>query len=134
VRLVGRGHFVKDAHGNQVLDANGNSVYSLDPGAKDPTLYVSRRGYYRAAYVQDTWKITPKFTANYGLRFDTYHQGENTGQPDVTKSQLSPRVNLAYEVLKGMVVRASYNKLFIQPPLAQGAILGEPIKPETLDQ
>ncbi len=120
-------------------DSDGNEMFSAT--GPSPTLTVKRTGYYDSAYMQDTWKITNKFVANYGLRFDMYQQTETAfgnGQPATTQSEfidkLSPRVNLSYEVAPRTVLRGSYNKLFIEPPLAQGSILGTQIQPEVLDQ
>ena len=116
-------------------DVNGYNVYTLNPGATSPVLHVHRTGFYAASYVQDTWAITKKFTANYGLRLDWYKADQNVpGQTGVSQANLSPRVNLAYQVTPKTVMRASYNRLFIQPPLAQGEIIGQAIVPETLDQ
>ena len=78
-----------------------------------------------------------KFTANYGLRLDAYEQTEteNLGSsPAVNQSNVSPRVNLAYKLAQGTVARASYDRLFTEPPLAQGSILGQPIMPQIADQ
>jgi outer membrane receptor protein involved in Fe transport len=84
--------------------------------------------------LQDTWAVTHRLTANYGLRFDSYKQDQDLGQPGVSKDQTSPRVNLAYSLTPGTIWRVSYNRLFIEPPITQGAILGEPIQPETYSQ
>ena len=43
-------------------------------------------------------------------------------------------MNLAYKLQPKTVLRASYDKLFTEPPLAQGAILGQPIIPQVADQ
>jgi outer membrane receptor protein involved in Fe transport len=120
--------------GQPVLDKNGNPVYLLNPGATSPTLPVHRNGFYGAAYIQDTWTATRHFTANYGLRLDWYKQTQDLGQAPVDTGNLSPRVNLTYSFNPRTVLRASYNHLFIQPPLAQGAIIGEAIQPETYNQ
>jgi outer membrane receptor protein involved in Fe transport len=124
-----------DGQGNPVMDADGFQVYNINksnPGT--PVVQVHRTGHYAAGYIQDTWKPTRRFTANYGLRLDNYQQSQNLGQPDVDTTDLSPRINLAYVMNSKTVGRISYNRLFIQPPLAQGAIIGEPITPERLKQ
>ena len=121
--------------GKPVTDVNGYQVYNIKAGATSPTLNVSRSGFYSAGYVQDTWSITKKLTANYGLRLDWYKQEQNVpGQTGVDQANLSPRVNFAYQLASKTVARASFNRLFVQPPLAQGEIIGQAIVPETINQ
>jgi outer membrane receptor protein involved in Fe transport len=128
-RLVAPGKFTG------ATDELGNKVYNLTgPNPVAPTLNVHRSGYYAAAYLQDTWNVSSKFTADYGLRFDAYNQTENLGSSAVNQDILSPRVNLAYKLAPGTIVRTSYDKLFTEPPLAQGSILGQPILPQITDQ
>ncbi len=114
------------------LDVNGNPVYNATGPA--PVVNVHRSGFYRAAYLQDTWKESRRFTINYGLRYDWFKQGQNLGQPVVDTSFLSPRFNFAYSPDRLTSVRWSYDRLFNFPPIAQGSVVGQPIKPETLDQ
>ena len=130
-----------DANGDPVMDANGNQVYNLAPGATSPRVSINRKGYYRAAYVQDTWKVTSKLTANYGLRYDMFKRDENVNgaasgdsSSQLKKNFLGPRVNLSYALQPSVVARASYNRLFIQPPLSEGGTIGAQIQPETLNQ
>jgi outer membrane receptor protein involved in Fe transport len=115
-------------------DINGYPVYTLNSGSTAPVLKVHRAGLYAAGYLQDTWQVTKRFTANYGARVDWYRQTQDLGQTPVNTADVSPRVNLAYLVAPRTLLRAAYNRLFIQPPLAQGAIVGQAIQPETLDQ
>ncbi len=122
-----------DSAGNPVLDVLGNQVYTLTPGASAPTVVVHRSGYYNAAYLQDTWRATRKITLNYGVRYDSYYGKQNLSADSVKKNYLSPRVNFAYAFSPKTSVRLSYNKLFSQPPLAQGAILGTNLVPQTTD-
>ena len=130
-----------DANGDAALDANGNPIYNLTPGATSPRVSINRRGYYRAAYVQDTWKVTSKLTANYGLRYDMFKRRENVSgaasgdsSSELKKNFLGPRLNLSYALQPDLVARASYNRLFIQPPLSEGGTIGAQIQPETLNQ
>ena len=119
------------------VDVLGNPVYLIDPGAATPTLNLKRNGYYNAAYVQDTWRASRKSTLNYGLRLDSYYQKlETQGYATATggETYLSPRLNYAYAFTPATVGRLSYNKLFTQPPLAEGAVVGTVLKPEILDQ
>ena len=114
-------------------DVYGNPVYLAD-SASSPKLTVEREGHYLGGYLQDTWKLSPHFTANYGFRFDQYYQKQNLGQDPVSLSLVSPRLNLSYALDSKTVLRGSYDKLFNTPPLAQGAILGQPITPPVVDQ
>lgn len=132
-RLTPAGAAQTDADGNPVTDVLGNPVYLIDPAnPATPTLRLHRSGFYRAAYAQDSWNATHRLTLNYGARLDAYHQTQSDGQ-SISKTELSPRLNIGYAVAPRTLLRLSYNHLFTQPPLAQGAILGQPIRPETLD-
>ncbi|MBC8101512.1 MAG: TonB-dependent receptor, partial [Cytophagales bacterium] len=113
------------------LDEDGN--YLLGTATATPTLQVKREGYYAAGYVQDTYRVTRRFTLNYGLRLDAYKQSQNLGQDSVNQTRLSPRINTAYVIAPLTVARLSYNRLFTQPPLAQGAILGLSVQPQMTD-
>jgi outer membrane receptor protein involved in Fe transport len=130
--LAPPGTVQRDAHGNAVLDIDGNPVYKAT--GQSPTLRVHRAGFYRAAYAQDTWRASHRFTINYGLRTDWYKQAQDLGQPIVDVITLSPRLNFSYTLDRLTTLRWSYDRLFNTPPLAQGAVVGEPIQPEILDQ
>jgi outer membrane receptor for ferrienterochelin and colicins len=62
-----------------------------------------------SAYVQDEWKVLPAVTLNYGLRFDNY-SAYSSG------SQLSPRVNLVWQVLTDTTIHGGYSRYFTPPP------------------
>lgn len=130
--LAPQGSALQDAQQNPVLDVNGNPVFQ--PTSASPKLSVHRTGFYRAVYLQDTWRVSKRFTANLGLRADWYRQTQNLGQSEINITTLSPRLNFSYGLSRQTNLRWSYNRLFNTPPLAQGAILGQPIQPETLDQ
>ena len=114
------------------MDVNGYPVYHAT--GQSPTVHVHRSGFYRAAYIQDTWQESHRLTINYGLRYDWYYQGQNLGQPVVDGSFLSPRYNFAYTPDRLTSIRFSADKLFNYPPIAQGSVVGAPIQPETLWQ
>jgi hypothetical protein len=89
-------------------------------------------------YVQDTWRITPKLTLNYGLRYEFYFpetinsagQGAlldmNTGFLNVAgvgqvasnmnwgryDNTYSPRVGVAYQINPNTVIRGGYGRSF----------------------
>ncbi|HLY64549.1 MAG TPA: TonB-dependent receptor, partial [Chloroflexota bacterium] len=123
---------VQTAGGKPVMDVDGNPVYKAS-GQQAP-LNVHRQGFYRAAYVQDTWTESRRFAVNYGARVDWFGQTQNLGQAPVNTAELSPRFNFSYILNHLTTLRWSYNRLFNTPPLAQGAVVGEAIRPETLSQ
>lgn len=132
-----------DANGKPMVNANGSPIYVTDingnpvikpTSATAPVLRVHRSGFYRAAYVQDNWQQSRRFTINYGVRTDWYKQGQNLGQAIVDTIVVSPRFNFAYTPDRLTSVRWSYNRLFNTPPLAQGSVVGAPIEPEILNQ
>ena len=69
---------------------------------------VSKLGWLFGVYVQDAWKITPRLTLNYGLRFDQMDQF-------VSANQLSPRVGLEYKPRDGTTLHAGYARYFTPP-------------------
>jgi outer membrane receptor for ferrienterochelin and colicins len=73
----------------------------LENGAQTQTIV--------SVYLQDEWKALSNVTINYGLRFDEYH-AYSSG------SQLSPRVNVVWEVLPGTTVHGGYSRYFTPPP------------------
>lgn len=131
--LAPSGTVQTDESGQPVKDINGNPVYVANAGTS-PVLQVHRSGFYRAAYVQDTWQPARGFTMNYGVRGDWYKQSQNLGQDTIDTIHVSPRVNLSVALDRRTAFRTSYNRLFNTPPLAQGAIIGHAIQPERLDQ
>ncbi len=62
-----------------------------------------------SAYAQDEWKVLPGVTLNYGLRFDHY-SAYSSG------SQVSPRVNLVWQVLPDTTIHGGYSRYFTPPP------------------
>lgn len=124
---------VQTQGGKPVTDALGNPIYQTHAAAA-PILQVHRAGFYRAAYAQDTWKESNRFTINYGLRADWYRQSQSLGQPIIDTLALSPRFNFAYSPDRRTSVRWSVDRLFNTPPLAQGSVVGAPIQPEILTQ
>jgi len=151
-RLTGAGAAQFDAAGNPLIDSAGNQIYTLNSGALAPKLSVRSRGYYLASYAQDTWKFAPDWTANYGVRFDKFHQaqsftsdgndansneggsGDGGSGDGVDADQYSPRFNLSWNFQPTWILRTSYNRLFIEPPLSQGSIIGRAIQPSRVNQ
>ena len=61
---------------------------------------------YYGFFAQDQWRLTPKLTLNYGLRWDFESGLSRQIDPDYRGFQ--PRVGLAYQLDKHTVVRAGY--------------------------
>jgi outer membrane receptor protein involved in Fe transport len=86
---------------------NGSPVYGspfpiVDNYHKTAELY--------GAYLQDEWRLTPKFTVNYGVRGDVW-------SAFITESQISPRINFVYKPVQPTTLHAGYGRYFTPPPL-----------------
>ena len=60
-------------------------------------------------YVQDEYRISPRLTINYGLRFDQVNEYTNA-------NQVSPRINAVYKPFESTTVHAGYSRYFTPPP------------------
>jgi outer membrane receptor protein involved in Fe transport len=67
-------------------------------------------GWLYGTYLQDEWKPAAGLTINYGARADLSHAY-------VTEGQLSPRVNLVYQLSDSTSLHAGYARYFTPPPL-----------------
>jgi len=102
---------------------------STDAGERQKRLF---------SYVQDTWRVTPKLTVNYGLRHEIYFPqsvtgkdqggfqslstgevliaGENgvnlQGNVKTSFEHFAPRLGIAYEVAPKTVIRAGYGRSY----------------------
>ncbi len=87
---------------------------ALIPSDQPVGLYDSNdlTGWTYSVYLQDEWKIVPTLTANFGLRFDAISAA-------TAENQLSPRVNLVWEPLPTISLRAGYSRYFVPAPLNQ---------------
>lgn len=64
-----------------------------------------------SAYAQDRFSPLKDFTVDVGLRWDQFDLVE-------TRTQVSPRIGVAYHVAKtGTVIHAAYNRFFTPPPI-----------------
>ena len=60
-------------------------------------------------YLQDEWRIAPKLTINYGLRFDQVDEYTH-------ENQVSPRINVVWKPFEGTTVHGGYSRYFTPPP------------------
>src|SRR5271168_3362397 len=65
---------------------------------------------YFGFYAQDQWRVTPKLTLNYGLRWDFESGLGNYSDSDYTA--FAPRVGLAYSPDSKTVIRAGFGMFF----------------------
>jgi outer membrane receptor protein involved in Fe transport len=60
-------------------------------------------------YGQDEWRVLPKLTVNYGLRFDQVDEYTH-------ENQVSPRINVVWQPIEGTTVHGGYSRYFTPPP------------------
>jgi outer membrane receptor protein involved in Fe transport len=70
----------------------------------------SKHAWSYGVYVQDEWKIFPRLTLNYGLRYDQYKAFD-------AENQLSPRANLVWTPTDSTTVHAGFARYFSPPPI-----------------
>ena len=88
------------------VDANGNQAGSDPMTITDNS---SKVGQLFSLYAQDEWRLHPKLTFNYGVRFDQVSAFTN-------EHQFSPRLNLAYKLTDDTALHAGYSRYFTPPP------------------
>jgi outer membrane cobalamin receptor len=88
-------------------DANGDQTSTTPFDLPDSQ---RKLGWLYGAYLQDEWKPAAGLTINYGARADL-------SRAYVTEGQLSPRVNLVYQLTDATSMHAGYARYFTPPPL-----------------
>ena len=96
---------------------NSVSVFNVDNTGAQTASFVpftipdnsSKLGELFGAYLQDEWRINPRLTVNYGVRFDRVAAFTN-------EEQWSPRLNLAYKFSNDTALHAGYSRYFTPPP------------------
>lgn len=88
------------------VDAAGNQTSTQPVAIADSQ---NNAGGLYGVYVQDEWRLLPKLTLNYGLRFDAVEEFSH-------ESQVSPRINLVWKPLAGTTMHIGYARYFAPPP------------------
>lgn len=101
------------------VDANG------DNSAGSPAFPITDNSVPHALffglYLQDEWKILPKVTLNYGVRWDYYASSFDN------ENQFNPRANLIYQPVEATAMHIGYSRYFTPPPL-------ENVPPKTISK
>ena len=87
------------------------------PGAGYQTVYYD-------LFVQDSWQVSSKLVANYGVRYDQYRAPSGIANAPLVETQnfrtpmgnFAPRVGLAYSAHPGMVIRLSGGMFYESTP------------------
>src|SRR5215470_15240824 len=82
---------------------------AFDPSLRDVYRYKLNHGYY-GFFAQDQWRLTPKLTFNYGVRYD-FETGLEA-QIESYWGAVQPRVGFAYSPDSKTVIRAGYGLFF----------------------
>ncbi|NPD67655.1 TonB-dependent receptor (plasmid) [Lichenicola cladoniae] len=91
-------------------DAEGNPVYGSQPISIHDG--QGKTGMVYGLYVQDEWKILPRVTVNYGVRFDGVSEF-------VSETQLSPRINVVWRPTDTTTLHVGYSRYFTPPPFEE---------------
>jgi outer membrane receptor protein involved in Fe transport len=92
---------------SQVLPVDAAGVQTSDQPLTIAGSNRANGGLY-GVYVQDEWRVLPKVTLNYGLRFDAVDQFTSA-------TQASPRVNLVWKPTATTTFTAGYARYFVPP-------------------
>lgn len=84
--------------------------YDITQGGSPFLVNQSKTGSRFSAYLQDQFQYNEKWSFNAGLRFDRYSLFTN-------EMDVSPRLAASYALTDNVVIRASYNRIFMQAPV-----------------
>ena len=95
------GVFAVDPNGDPIP---GQPAFAINDNSVSHALFFG-------LYLQDEWKILPKVTLNFGVRWDLFSSSADD------ENQASPRVNLIYQPTDSTALHAGYARYFTPPPL-----------------
>lgn len=120
-----------------ITDFINNSAFSASQSIGNPG--TATRGYQVAFFAQDSWQVRPGLTVDYGIRFDydpTPFDPGNAQQPFSlalgklapggtnlfnSNKNVSPRVGVAWQATKKLMVRTGYGIFYQSYPVGFGA-------------
>jgi hypothetical protein len=103
---------------------------------QEPNFSVNLNHNYYGFFIQDQWKITPRLTFNYGLRYD--FESGLSDQMDVSHMGFQPRIGFAYSPDQKTVIRSGFgifndryamSFLFITYPQRPAILAGADLPP-----
>ncbi len=110
-------------HADYLMDANGNPVYDsaehliplFQPGSTLVESYMPQRNAVlnidtQSVYTQDHWMISPRLSADLGLRYEHVHSADSLGVQGIDTQTFMPRLALAYDLRTdgSLVAHATY--------------------------
>ncbi len=89
------------------VDANGDQAGNVPQSITDNQ---AKRGWLYGLHLQDEWKVSDHLTVNFGARADGV-------SAQLQEGQLSPRLNVSYQLDDATTFHAGYARYFTPPPL-----------------
>src|SRR5579871_1214495 len=127
--------WVADVTGTSLGDGLTGRHWATFVQVNDPVTHVGRDDFYNndyAFFAEDTWKVKPNLTINYGLRYDvstipqpplpntlTSLTTLYTSTINIPKDQFGPRVGAAWNLGHGNVLRVGYGLFFTKTSNSQ---------------
>ncbi len=121
---VAFGNWVSDVYGLNLNDGLTGHHYTSFTQVTDPITGVGKDDFWDndyAGFAQDSWKMRPNLTVNLGVRYEIQTVPQppkpNTATPLLTaytskintdSNNFAPRIGIAYQPFKDVVVRAGY--------------------------
>jgi outer membrane receptor for ferrienterochelin and colicins len=100
-------HSISDTTSQVLLtDASGAPIGDVPAAIVDNN---AKTEWIESLYLQDEWTLNPKFTINYGARFDRFNAYTSA-------HQVSPRVNMVWQALPDTTVHGGYARYLSPPP------------------